>query len=199
MKTWAYIRVSSDKQTVENQRSAINAAGLVIDEWLQDDGISGTIDWRKRKLRLAMKELQDGDRLVVAELSRLGRSLKQILELVEMCRTKKITLVLLREGITINDDNPFTKLLVSVLGSLAEMERNLISQRTKDALDRKRAEGVILGRPKGSRTDPAKRKHLRKIKAIKAMLEVGVPKAQIARTLKMHRGTLDNWQKEGLL
>jgi DNA invertase Pin-like site-specific DNA recombinase len=157
MTTYAYIRVSTDMQTVENQRDMICARGYAIDEWLCDEATSGTTDWHVRDIFRAVTEGKDGDRIVCAELSRLGRSLRQVLEIVEECRSKGIVLVLVREGIEISDDNPVTKLLVSILGSLSEMERNLISQRTKDALARKKRGGTVLGRPVGRRTDISKR------------------------------------------
>lgn len=196
---YAYIRVSTDDQSVENQRSMIIKAGYVIDIWLSDEGISGTVAWQKRDIKKAVNRSVAGDMIVVAELSRLGRSLKQILEIVEICRKKSVTLVLIREGLKLDDDSPFSKLLVSILGSLAEMERNLISQRTKDALARKKLEGVVLGRPVGKRTDPVKRIAHKKAPAVQVLLDAGLSKSATARQMKIHRQTIENWKKEGLL
>lgn len=196
---YAYIRVSTDDQSVENQRSMIIKAGYVIDTWLSDEGVSGTVAWQKRDIKKAVNRSVASDMIVVAELSRLGRSLKQILEIVEICRKKSVTLVLIREGLKLDDDSPFSKLLVSILGSLAEMERNLISQRTKDALARKKLEGIILGRPIGKRTDPTKRIARKKAPAVQVLLDAGLSKSATAHQMKIHRGTIDNWMKEGLL
>jgi DNA invertase Pin-like site-specific DNA recombinase len=189
MTTYAYIRVSTDTQTVENQRDMIVARGYVIDEWLCDEATSGTTDWHVRDIHRAVVDGVEGDRIVCAELSRLGRSLRQVLEIVEECRRRGIILVLVREGIEISDDNPVTKLLVSILGSLSEMERNLISQRTKDALARKKREGVVLGRPVGSGVG----KHMKlagREAHIRKLLRRGYSRSYTARLLKVNRFTL---------
>lgn len=196
MRTFAYIRVSTDDQTVENQRDMILSRGYVINEWLCDEGVSGTKDWKKRDISVAVNEAVSGDRIIVAELSRLGRSLKQILEIVELCRSKNVSIVMIREGIELNDDNPTAKLLVSILGSLAEMERNLISQRTKDALTRKRKEGVVLGRPTGSKTALTKRKLYGKEAAIKSLRRRGYSKSATARILNVNRNSLEKYVQE---
>jgi DNA invertase Pin-like site-specific DNA recombinase len=191
---YAYIRVSSDKQTVENQREAIMAAGFQIDTWLCDQAISGTVDWSRRDIKEAVNNGVEGDTIVCAELSRLGRSLKQILEIVEICQKKRIKIILLREAITIADTNPMTKLLVSILGSLAEMERNLISERTKDALALKKKQGVILGRPVGA----GKGEHFKlngKDALICEFMSLGLSKIQTAKYLGVNRMTLDFYLK----
>lgn len=196
MKTFAYIRVSTDDQTVENQRDMIQSRGYVIDEWMCDQGVSGTKDWTRRDIFNAVDAAESGDRIVVAELSRLGRSLKQVLDIVETCRAKNVELVMVREAIVITDDNPTTKLLVSILGSLAEMERNLISQRTKDALAVKRKSGVTLGRPPGSKTDEKKRKLYGADCAIKSLRRRGFSKSATARILGVNRNTLQRYVDE---
>jgi len=189
MTTYAYIRVSSDKQTVEIQRDMIKARGYSIDCWLCDEATSGMTDWKVRDIRNAVQNGMPGDKIIVAELSRLGRSLKQILEIVEECRAKSITILLIREGIEVCDDNPFTKLLVSILGSLAEMERNLISQRTKDGLALKKKQGVVLGRPKGSGVGEHY-KLLGKEAAIRKLLRRGYSCSWAADILGVDRMTL---------
>lgn len=189
---YAYLRVSSDKQTAENQRSMIDKRGFKIDKWLVDEAVSGTVEWRHREVAKAVKNGQKGDYIIVAELSRLGRSLRQILEIVETCRKKGIVVVCIREGVELSDDNPITKLLISVMGSLAELERNLISQRTKDALDRKREMGVILGRPHG--TGGARYcKLYGKENLVRELLATGSSKTAIAKVLKVHRNTLNKY------
>lgn len=196
MKTYAYIRVSTDDQTVENQRDMIKSRGYLIDEWLCDQGVSGTKDWKTRDIAHAINSAQPGDRIIVAELSRLGRSLKQVLEMVELCRAKDVSIVMIREGIELNDDNPTAKLIVSILGSLAEMERNLISQRTKDSLARKRKEGVILGRPIGAKTDASKRKLFEAEAAIKSLRRRGYSISFSAKILGVNRNTLSKYVHE---
>jgi len=183
-------------QTVENQRDMIKSRGYHIDEWLCDEATSGTTDWKIRDIKNAVYNGLPGDRIIVAELSRLGRSLKQILEIVEECRSRQITIVMIREGIEVTDDNPFTKLLVSILGSLAEMERNLISQRTKDALALKRKQGIVLGRPVGSRSRC--HKLTGKETEIKSLFRKGYTKSYAAKVLGVDRMTLDTFIKNDL-
>jgi DNA invertase Pin-like site-specific DNA recombinase len=190
MTTYAYIRVSTDTQTVENQRDMILSRGYEIDEWLSDEGVSGTKDWRKRDIERAITWAREGDTIVAAELSRLGRSLIQVLDMVEVCRQKKVRLILIREGIELIDDSPMTKLLVSIMGALAEMERNLISERTKDALARKRKEGVKLGRPPGikgySKLDG-------KAEQIATCLMSGMSLIKTAEFMRVNRTTLQTF------
>lgn len=196
MRTYAYIRVSTDDQTVENQRDMIRTRGFIVDEWLCDQGVSGTKSWRKRDIAQAVDEARSGDRIVVAELSRLGRSLRQVLEIVEICRDKGVEVVMVREGLVLADDNPTTKLLVSVIGACAEMERNLISQRTKDALELRRKQGIVLGRPKGRKTRAHKRKLSGREVAIKTCRRHGLSKAATARALGVSRSTLQAYCNE---
>lgn len=191
---YAYLRVSTDDQTTENQRSLIESKGYKIDQYFVDEATHGTTDWKSRKIKTAIRKSAAGDVIVVAELSRLGRSLKQILEMVEICRKKNVSIIAIREGIELNDDNPITKLLISILGSLAEMERNLISQRTKDALARRKADGVVLGRPVGSGGYDYL-KLAGKEDAIRALLEANVSKSKIAKVFKVHRMTLISFVK----
>ena len=190
---FAYIRVSTDDQTVKNQKDMIERAGYRVDKWLADEGVSGTIDWTKREINVAIEEASEGDTIIVAELSRLGRSLKQILEIVELCQKKKVNIIMIREGIQTNNDSPVNKLLLSILGSLAEMERNLISQRTKDALALKKKNGVVLGRPVGKTTPVEKMKLYPKREQIIAWYKDGVSYTEIGRRLGVHRVTVSNF------
>ena len=190
---YAYIRVSTDDQTVKNQQDMIERAGYRVDKWLADEGVSGTIDWTKREINVAVEQANEGDSIIVAELSRLGRSLKQILEIVELCQKKKVNIIMIREGIQTNNDSPVNKLLLSILGSLAEMERNLISQRTKDALALKRKNGVVLGRPVGKNTPIEKMKLYPKREQIMQWRNDGISYAEIARRLKVNRITVSKF------
>ena len=190
---YAYIRVSTDDQTVKNQQDMIERAGYRVDKWLADEGVSGTVDWTKREINVAVEQANEGDSIIVAELSRLGRSLKQILEIVELCQKKKVNIIMIREGIQTNNDSPVNKLLLSILGSLAEMERNLISQRTKDALALKRKNGVVLGRPVGKNTPIEKMKLYSKREQIMQWRNDGISYAEIARRLKVNRITVSKF------
>lgn len=187
---YAYIRVSTDKQTTENQRTLIESRGYKIDKWLVDEATHGTDDWKIRSIETAVSDSVPGDEIIVAELSRLGRSLSNVLELVELCRKKEVVIICIREGIELRDDNPITKLLISIIGSLAEMERNLISQRTKDALARKKADGIILGRPKGKRGQFKKAKLYPEFEKIKRDRAEGMSYQKLALKYGVNRATV---------
>lgn len=150
---YGYIRVSSDKQTVENQRFEINTfckkENLKVDDWIEET-ISGTKNYDKRQLGDLLKKVRKDDIIICSELSRLGRNLFMIMEILNICMTKECRVWTIKDGYRLGDDIP-SKVLAFAFGLSAEIERNLISQRTKEALARKKAEGVTLGRPKGKR------------------------------------------------
>lgn len=146
---YAYVRVSTGGQTVENQKFAIKENGYQIDEWFEDTE-HGTIDFRKRKLIKVLKKMQKGDLLVCTELSRLGRSIYMIMEILKIISEKECSLVTIKENFKL--DNSISSKVISFAFSLvAEIERNLLSQRVKEALARLRAEGKHLGRPFNAR------------------------------------------------
>ena len=157
---YGYIRVSSDKQTVENQRFEINKFckrnKLVIDGWIEET-ISGTKAYNKRELGKLLKRVQKDDLIICAELSRLGRNLFMIMEILNICMTKECRVWTIKDNYRLGDDIQ-SKVLAFAFGLSAEIERNLISQRTKEALARKKAEGVTLGRPKGRKSAPERYK-----------------------------------------
>lgn len=151
--TYGYIRVSSDKQTVENQRFEINnfceRQKMKIDGWIEET-ISGTKNYNKRELGKLLKRVQKDDLIICAELSRLGRNLFMIMEILNICMTKECRVWTIKDNYRLGEDIQ-SKVLAFAFGLSAEIERNLISQRTKEALARKRAEGVVLGLPKDAR------------------------------------------------
>jgi len=193
--TYGYIRVSSDKQTVENQRFEINnfasANNIIIDGWIEET-ISGTKNYDKRKLGKLLNNVKEGDLIICAELSRLGRTLFMIMDILNICMNKNCRVWTIKDNYRLGDDIQ-SKVLAFAFGLSAEIERNLISQRTKEALIRKRAEGVILGRPVGSRS--SKVKLTGKEDFIRDMLAHSVPKTQIAKILKVNRMTVDSFIK----
>lgn len=195
--TYGYIRVSSDKQTVENQRFVIEnfctAQGLHVDGWIEET-ISGTKTFTKRELGKLLKRVQKGDLIVCAELSRLGRNLFMIMEILNICMNKECRVWTIKDNYRLGEDIQ-SKVLAFAFGLSAEIERNLISQRTKEALARKRAEGVVLGRPKGRKTAPEKHKlHTRK-NLILELSHLGQSRNKIARICKVHRNTLARFIK----
>jgi len=193
---YGYIRVSSDKQTVENQRFEISRfaaeQGLVINGWIEET-ISGTKNYDKRELGKLLKKVKKGDLIICAELSRLGRNLFMIMEILNICMTKECRVWTIKEGYRLGDDIQ-SKVLAFAFGLSAEIERNLISQRTKEALARKRTEGVVLGRPKGHKSKKVKLSG--KEAVIRELLDQGVPITEIARIFKVHRNTVSKFINE---
>ena len=171
---YGYIRVSSDKQTVENQRFEINnfceRNKLVIDGWIEET-ISGTKSYNKRELGKLLKRVQKDDLIICAELSRLGRNLFMIMEILNICMTKECRVWTIKDNYRLGEDIQ-SKVLAFAFGLSAEIERNLISQRTKEALARKKAEGITLGRPKGRKSSPDKYKLYGKENLISELLGV---------------------------
>ena len=189
---YGYIRVSSDKQTVENQRFEINnfcqRHSMHIDGWIEET-ISGTKAYNKRELGKLLKRVQQNDLIICAELSRLGRNLFMIMEILNICMNKECRVWTIKDNYRLGDDIQ-SKVLAFAFGLSAEIERNLISQRTKEALARKRQEGVVLGRPKGRRSAPNKYKLYAKRNLIYEMLKANISKRKIAEVCKVDRKTL---------
>jgi DNA invertase Pin-like site-specific DNA recombinase len=188
---YGYIRVSTDMQTVENQRYEIqrfaDKEGLVIDDWIEET-ISGAKMYSKRALGKLLKKAQKDDFIIASEISRLGRSLFMIMEILNICMTKEIRVWTIKDNYRLGDDIQ-SKVLAFAFGLSAEIERNLISQRTKEALARKKAEGMQLGHKQGERLrlNP---KCVAKHDWIVQQLDAKVEKTIIAKKLKVSICTL---------
>ncbi len=194
---YGYIRVSSDKQTVENQRFEINkfceSKKLHVDDWIEET-ISGTKVYSKRQLGTLLKKVHKDDVIICSELSRLGRNLFMIMEILNVCMNKECRVWTIKDNYRLGEDIQ-SKVLAFAFGLSAEIERNLISQRTKEALARKKAEGVKLGRPKGSHNAPDKYKLSKKEGIIIEMLKRKMSLRAIARRCKVDRNTLTSYIK----
>ena len=196
---YGYIRVSTDRQTVENQRYEINQfcgkSVLVVDKWIEES-ISGAKDVKERKLGKLLKRMKKGDILICSELSRLGRNLLMIMAILNECMNRDIQVWTIKDNYRLGSDIN-SKVLAFAFGLSAEIERNLISQRTKEALARKKAEGVILGRPKGRKS--SKTKLTGQEKKIKDLLDKKVSYSAIGRILGVHRLTVSSFVRERLI
>ena len=192
---YGYIRVSTDRQTVANQRFEINSfcerERIRVEGWIEET-ISGTKSADKRRLGGLLRKVRDGDLIICAELSRLGRNLFMIMDILHTCMEKGCRVWTVKEGYRLGDDIQ-SKVLAFAFGLSAEIERQLISERTREALARKKAEGMTLGRRKGSCN-----KHYKldsQAGTIHAMLEQGCSRAKIAEATHVSKGTVDRWIK----
>lgn len=193
---YGYIRVSTDKQTVENQRFEIKKYAkknkLHIDEWIEET-ISGTITPEKRQLGDLLKKIKKSDIIICSELSRLGRNMFMIMSILNILMEKEVLVFTVKEGYKLGDDLT-SKVLAFAFSISAEIERSLISQRTKEALNRKKSEGVVLGRPKGKKSNHYKLSG--KEQQISNMIKSGYPKTLISKQLNVSVGTLYNFLKK---
>ncbi len=190
MTTIGYIRVSSNKQTLEHQRFEIeNFArheGIKIDTWIEET-ISSRKALEKRKLGELLDNLQENDVLITCEISRLGRSLLEVMKILETCLNKNCQVWTLKENYRLGNDIQ-SKVLAFAFGLAAEIERQLISERTKSSLANIKAQGKKLGRPYNSQT-----KNLRLAKnqkQIQKLLAQGISKSKIAKLFGVERATL---------
>ena len=187
---YGYIRVSTDRQTVENQRFEINEFckknNVEVEQWI-DETISGTKEVDKRKLGGLLDNLHKGDILICSELSRLGRNLLMIMSILNFCMEKEVQVWTIKDNYRLGSDIS-SKVLAFAFGLSAEIERNLISQRTKEALARMKAEGFHIGRPCGAKSKEIKLTG--KEEEIRKMLTQKLPKIEIAKNLGVHRSTL---------
>ena len=190
MKTVAYLRVSTPQQDVSSQRLAIleyaRTHDIRIDDFIEATA-SGQASEKRRRLDELTSALQRGDRLVVSELSRLGRSLGQIVTILDALAKAGVAFVALKENIRVEGKRDQTKVMTTLFALFAEVERDLISERTREGLARARASGRKLGRPKGSlgvsRLDGKEDESRR-------FLDLGVSKTAIAKLTGVSRTAL---------
>jgi DNA invertase Pin-like site-specific DNA recombinase len=197
MSIYAYLRVSTDTQDVNSQRIGIEefckAREWAIDEWVMDEGISGAKDPSKRKLGGLLKKCKSGDSIIASEISRMGRKLVMILDIIKLCSEKGVKVYTVKDRYTL-EDTIQSKVLVTVMGLAAEIERDLLRQRTKEGLKRAVAAGKHLGRKKG--VPNSKRKLDGKGDYIARKLAEKTPICRIARSLHVHPVTITRWRKQ---
>ena len=195
MPNFAYLRVSTDEQDVNNQKHGLleycNQKGLTSIEFIVDSA-SGKTPWRERKLGAAILEMNAGDNLIFAEVSRMARSTLQVLEILSLCASKEVNVYVAKQQMIL-DGSMQAKITATVLALAAEIEREFISQRTKEALAARKAKGLPLGRPDGA---------LNKIYAldkhktdIKKYLGMGLSLSAIAKLVEEPRSTVSDYIK----
>ena len=193
-RTIGYLRVSTSDQDLEKNKADIlklaNEKLLGNVEWVEEK-VSGVKDWRKRKLGETFDTLKKGDAIIVSELSRLGRSTLQILEIMKLAKENGIAVHAVKGAWTLNGSME-SKIVLTMLAMIAEIERDLISERTKEGLRARKAAGVVLGRPKG----PGKSRLDEYQEEIVAMLKNGSTKVFIARKYNTSLPNLFNWLKK---
>lgn len=192
--TWAYLRVSTNGQDADNQRLEILRVAAEKDlgaVQFVEEIASGRKSWRLRRTKEILDQMEEGDALIVAELSRLGRSMLEIMEILSLATDRGLKIYAAKGNWQLDGTLP-SKILASVLAMAAEIERELISQRTKAALATRRAAGVKLGRPAGpgaSKLD----KHLDEINELR---DLGVPLTKIAKKFNSSVPNLRLWIKK---
>ncbi len=200
MKIIGYIRVSTDKQDYENQKHGIleycNRNKITGIEFVEET-ISSRVTLEKRDIWRVINELEDGDILITAELSRLGRSIMEIMTIFKMLAEKNVITHIIKGGFKIGDkkDSIYNSVLIFAFGLAAEIERELISQRTKEALARKKADGMKLGRPRGSKSISKLEPHKDKILEL---YRSDVSFSALARIYNVNRLTMSKFVKESL-
>lgn len=187
---YGYVRVSTGKQSTESQKYEIEkyaeSHGLKIDVFV-DETVSGTISVENRQFNKIFKKAKRGDAIICTEVSRIGRSMRDIAKTMQFCIDRGISLITIKENYVL-DDSPSSKLILTVYSFTAETERNLISERTREGLAVKKRMGCKLGRPLGAKNNTyildAHRDE------IVRMLKSGKSKASIARKFKVNISTL---------
>lgn len=191
---YGYIRVSTDKQDCENQKLGIeskaSALGLCIDKYIEDAGISGTKEPEQRALGGVLSKLNPGDVIICSELSRLGRKMFMIMRILEHCMKIGARLYTVKDGYELGDTIQ-SKVLAFAFGLSAEIERNLIAQRTKEAMDKLRIQGIKLGRPSGQKNTYHVIDGHESL--VLDMYYSGVSKRKIARTIRVSPPTISRF------
>ena len=193
--TYAYIRVSTAEQSGSSQEYEIRnwaiRQGVTIDKW-ERESVSGTVTPSKRKLGRLIRRMRPEDLLVCTEISRLGRNMLMIMSILNDCAARGIRIHTIKDNFDLNN-NINSKIIAFAFALAAEIERNLISQRTREALADRKAAGVTLGRPKGSFKQRAA--VLQDLPKIQKRLASGDSLQAVARDYGVHRNTLSSYLK----
>jgi len=176
----AYIRTSTDKQDLNNQKLEIfeyaKKSGLQVDDFIEMS-ISSKKSTKERRIDEMLSSLDDADALIVTELSRLGRSTAEVIGLVNELLKKQVRVIVIKQKLDIRQHDMTSKIMITLFSLFSELERDLISLRTKEALASKKRQGIKLGKPKGT---IQKSKFDKDIEKIKELLALGLSVRKIA-------------------
>lgn len=193
---YGYLRVSSDEQDVNSQKQGVvkfaEAREWKIDEYITDEGVSGGKDPDKRNLGPLLKKLKKDDIVIAAEISRLGRDLYMVMDILHFCMKTGCKIYTVKDNFAL-DDNIQSKVLAFAFGLAAEIERQMIRQRTKEGLKLRMKLGVLLGRPIGGKTDPDVMCPPEQKEKIIEQYNWGVPERRLAANFNIDRNTLARW------
>jgi DNA invertase Pin-like site-specific DNA recombinase len=196
-KTVGYLRVSTFSQELEKNKADILA--LANDKNLGrvtfvEEIVSGKVSWRDRKLADVLNELKKGDSIIVSELSRLGRSMLECMEILSIATSKEIKIFSIKGNWNL-DNSLQSKILAMAFSMASEIERDLISSRTKEALRHRKASGLPMGRPRG----PGKSKLDKYRPEIEALLANGSTQRFVAKRYDTTESNFVNWMKKNKL
>ena len=193
---YAYIRVSTEEQSYSGQEYEIrqwsDRHGLAVDYWYHES-TSGTVPVRKRVLGRVLRKMRKGDLLVCTEISRLGRNMLMVMSVFNECAQRGLCILTIKDHFELSD-NLNSKIIAFAFALAAEIERNLISQRTREALAAKKEKGVSLGRPKGA--SKKRMQVMADIGRIRERVAEGESISSIAKELGISRNTLSKYLKE---
>lgn len=199
MAVFIYLRVSTDTQDVQNQKHGIveycKTQGIEVDA-VQEDTASGRTDWRTRKIGEMLFSANKGDTILVAEISRLARSTLQVLEILKLAAERQVSILVVKNGLKF-DNSMQSKITATILGLAAEIERDFISMRTREALAKRKVAGKRLGRPPGAMAKQYKL-DAKRIE-IERYLRLGINGTAIAKLIGVSRPTLRNWLSKNQL
>ena len=193
---YGYLRVSSDEQDVNSQKQGVVAfakeKGWEIDEYISDEGISGGKDPDKRKLGPLLKKINKGEKIICSEISRLGRDLYMVMDILHFCMEREAVIYTVKDGFELGDSIQ-SKVLAFAFGLSAEIERQMIRQRTREGLRLRMKQGVLVGRPIGRMSSDEKLKLTPNKEAIMEQYKWGVPLRRLAANFDVDRNTISRY------
>lgn len=193
---YGYLRVSSDEQDVNSQKQGVvkfaEEHGMRIDKFITDEGVSGGKDPDKRNLGPLLKLINEGDVIICSEISRLGRDLYMVMDILHFCMERKAVIYTVKDKFVLGNDIQ-SKVLAFAFGLSAEIERQMIRQRTKEGLRLRVKMGVLVGRPLGTVADEPQDLNDEQKKLLIEQYKWGVPERRLAENFKVDRNTIARW------